>query len=579
MASRKMASGRSKALDRFYAIQVALFITLTAATIQSTTSSCPEVCTCEPDVYGQDVACIGNNLKTIPEGLPTDTVQLNIRNNDIDILNLDDLNTLSQLEGLDVSSNKIKTIRGTFEDFPKLTQVQLYDNELTTLSRNNFGKAATRMHYVSLFNNPWNCDCNLIWMKTQLDSGNSSLSSQLVKCETPEELRGNYTADIDVGKLVCKQMQGLSKLPIILMSTIIPSAVLFSLLGTAIYCYKRRKQTLTHAQHDTEPVGSPHYEPLVPDGEANSDQIEIRQHSPALVPRQRRMENDDHQQDVNLAVPVMDGGEACAPNTPDIETTPTFSLLGCVPTSTTITLEWRFQYSRQPDSCELFHGKLWSKGIQKDNEGRWTTLINNVKPDAEYSFQVRGIFDGQHGRISETLQMQSLLTDNLQKECEEGCTAKQYLKDFCILGDKTYKDWMESLCKTLEGTWGLTGWLLDRDAEPGTFKLDNLEWQKQNCKKVILVFGESSDKTLYEELNLQNAVTGFLEDTKQGGEKRLIPIKMSSAVKLPPYMSAFEEFSFENNKYFWKRLVTGLTDKHMCVMKDENGEVKTANSV
>ncbi|XP_035662088.1 uncharacterized protein LOC118406265 [Branchiostoma floridae] len=199
-------------------------------------------------------------------------------------------------------------------------------------------------------------------------------------------------------------------------------------------------------------------------------------------------------------------------------------------------------------------------------------------PDTEHSFQVRGIFDRQEGRVSEIIQLQTLLTDNLQKECEDGCTARQFLKDFCIIGDKTYKDWMEKLCKTLEGTWGLTGWLLDRDSDPGTFKLENLEWQKLNCKKVILVFGESSDKTLYEEMNLQTALIGFLKDTKQGGEQRLIPIKMSSTVELPSYMSALEELTFENNKYFWKRLITGLTDKHICVMDNKNGEVKTVSS-
>ncbi|KAI8482502.1 hypothetical protein Bbelb_397380 [Branchiostoma belcheri] len=136
---------------------------------------------------------------------------------------------------------------------------------------------------------------------------------------------------------------------------------------------------------------------------------------------------------------------------------------------------------------------------------------------------------------------------------------------------------MEKLCKTLEGTWALTGWLLERDAEPGTFKLDNLDYQKKYCKKLILVFGESSDQTMYEELNLKAAVTGFLMDTKRGEEQRLIPIEISSAAKLPDYMSPLEELTFENNKYFWSRLIAGLTDKHAWVF--ENGEVKTPNSI
>eukprot|EP00058_Branchiostoma_floridae_P013068 XP_002598556.1 hypothetical protein BRAFLDRAFT_66947 [Branchiostoma floridae] len=480
-----MATGRSKALDRFYLLQLTLLLTLGVGTVKRAAAHCPEVCECDADVDGQDVSCIGYDLKNIPKGLPVDTVQLNIRNNDIKILDLNDLKPLSRLQGLDVSENNIKAIQGTFEDFPKLTQVQLYDNKLTTLSPDTFGKAATRMHYVSLFNNPWNCDCNMLWMKTQIDSENSSLSSQGVKCETPEDLHGNYTADIDVDKLVCKQTQGLSQLQMILISSILPVVVLAIIIVTVISCYykrrKQRRQALTRAQLDTGPVGSPHSQPLLqPDGQAHP--VEIPQLPP--VPGRQRgldLENRERQQNNGeLVVPVRaDDRIACAPNAPDIETTPTFVSLGCVPTSTTITLEWRFQGDRQPDSCELHHGRDWIKGIRRDENGPWRYTVN-VMPDTEHSFQVRGIFDRQEGRVSEIIQLQTLLTDNLQKECEDGCTARQFLKDFCIIGDKTYKDWMEKLCKTLEGIWGLTGWLLDRDSDPGTFKLENLKWQKLN---------------------------------------------------------------------------------------------------
>ncbi|XP_078701549.1 uncharacterized protein LOC144927743 [Branchiostoma floridae x Branchiostoma belcheri] len=613
MASSNVASGRSKTLDRSYVFLLTLVVTLGAG--KTTEARCPEFCDCTPDVDGQDVACIGYNLKTIPEGLPEDTVELNIRNNDMEILDLDSLKTLSRLQGLDVSNNKIKTIWGTFEDFPYLSQVHLYDNELTTLSPDTFGKAVTWMHYVSLFGNPWNCDCNLKWMKEEMDSESSALSSQLVQCDTPEELHGNYTTDIDVDKFVCKQMPGVSSLQTVLMLAVIPGTVaLIAIVASAIFCYRRSKrQPLTLAQTDTGPVGSPPNAPLLPRGEAFPDvhvvndfdnQIVIhdplpvpRQHGiedhehqqnndnqvviPKLppVPGQHRFENQEHQQNNGdkSVIPVRNDKIAHAPNTPDIKTTPTFSFLECVPTTSTITLEWRFQHGREPDTCELHHGRVWSRGIQRDHEGRWRTFINNVKPDTEYSFQVRGIFGGQQGRISEPIKLQTPDRDNLQKECEEGCTARQFPKDFCILGDKTDQAWMETLCKALEGKFGLTGWLLERDTVPGTFKLENIEWQKLNCKKVILVFGESSDKTYLDELNVQTAVTGFLDDTKQGGEQRLIPIKMSPAAKLPDYMSPLEELTFENNKYFWSRLITGLTDKHACVFDD--GEVKSPNSI
>ncbi|KAI8487791.1 hypothetical protein Bbelb_345290 [Branchiostoma belcheri] len=475
MASSNMASGRSMTSARFCVFLVTIVVTL--GTVKTTAVRCPEFCDCTPDVDGQDVACIGYSLKTIPAGLPEDTVELNIRNNDIEILDLDSLKALSRLQGLDVSNNKIKTIWGTFEDFPKLSQVQLYDNELTTLSPSTFGKAATRMHYVSLFDNPWNCDCNLVWMKREMDSKNYSLSSQLVQCDTPEELHGNYTADIDADKFVCKQFPGLS-LQTVLMSAIIPSAVfvLAVIVATAFFCYRRRdrEEPLPAPHPETGPVGSRYDEPLLP-VDQNIDVIE------QLIENNEFAQNADN----DRVVPVPDGDVDCAPIVPDIKTTPTFTLLGCVPTTSTITLEWRFQHGRQPKSCELYDGKVWTKGIRDEN-GSWRYTMSNVQPDTEYSFQVRGIFDGQQGRISETIKLQTPFTDNLQKECEEGCTARQFFKDFCILGDKTDQAWMETLCKTLEGKFGLTGWLQERDTVPGTFKLEKIQWLKRNCKKSSL---------------------------------------------------------------------------------------------
>ncbi|XP_066264297.1 leucine-rich repeat-containing protein Bf66946-like [Branchiostoma lanceolatum] len=227
-------------------VHTSLVLILLAA-IQSAVAYCPEACKCTPTRGGQIVTCIGSNLKTIPDGLPTDTEWLNIRDNDIQILNLDDLKTLSRLQGLDVSSNSIKTITGSFEDCPNLVDVQLYQNNLATLHPTTFGKALKWMQYVSLNNNPWDCDCNLKWLITEMDSEDSPLSSQLVKCETPEELRGNYTADIDVDKLVCKRIQGphrLSQMHIILIATSAATAVVAVVAAAVILTRCRRDAPL-----------------------------------------------------------------------------------------------------------------------------------------------------------------------------------------------------------------------------------------------------------------------------------------------------------------------------------------------
>ncbi|XP_078701225.1 leucine-rich repeat-containing protein Bf66946-like [Branchiostoma floridae x Branchiostoma belcheri] len=261
-------------------ILFALAIILASATIHNTVAYCPDTCECEE----QTVQCIAQNLTSLPEGIPLTTTELILKNNEFKTLDLHVLYHLPLLEGLDISNNKIKTIQGSFEHFPNLETVQLYGNELETLSQDTFGKSVTWITYVSLTQNPWKCDCNMKWMITEMDSESSPFSTQDVKCETPEELHGEFTSDLDVGKLVCKRKPGyvLSQQNILIIAAL-GASVLIAAVAVAIF-YRRQ------ATHGAVLLLNPGGDVVDECAEAREDQSGECSASPA--PPQRIDQND-----------------------------------------------------------------------------------------------------------------------------------------------------------------------------------------------------------------------------------------------------------------------------------------------
>ncbi|KAI8497652.1 hypothetical protein Bbelb_243040 [Branchiostoma belcheri] len=221
-------------------VLIALAIGLATATIPNTVAHCPDTCECD----GQTVLCIGQSLKSLPEGLPLGTTELNLRDNDLETLDLDSLKNLHHLEGLDISKNKIKTTRGSFEYSSNLTSVHLSNNELETLSEGTFGRSLVWITYMSLYNNSWRCDCDMKWMVIEMESESSPFYARDIKCETPEELHGKFIYDQDVDKLVCKRKEGpgLQQKYIIMISVFAGIMGVFVTVAVAGYCIRRRRQ-------------------------------------------------------------------------------------------------------------------------------------------------------------------------------------------------------------------------------------------------------------------------------------------------------------------------------------------------
>uniref|UniRef100_UPI00358F2AB1 leucine-rich repeat transmembrane protein FLRT3-like n=1 Tax=Myxine glutinosa TaxID=7769 RepID=UPI00358F2AB1 len=120
-----------------------------------------------------------NLLTTAPAQLPTVTLQrLLMQDNQITWVSHDALQGLRQLQRLDMSGNRLRTLqRGSFDGLDSLNQL--------------FAR-----------NNPWHCDCNLLWLRNWMRA-RSSISSRGMTCQSPESVKGLPIRDLSLGRLDC----------------------------------------------------------------------------------------------------------------------------------------------------------------------------------------------------------------------------------------------------------------------------------------------------------------------------------------------------------------------------------------
>uniref|UniRef100_A0A8C0JE24 Ig-like domain-containing protein n=1 Tax=Chelonoidis abingdonii TaxID=106734 RepID=A0A8C0JE24_CHEAB len=127
------------------------FLCLWIATFFAVIQGCPEPCTCVEKKYGRQLM---NNNQLVK--LPWEAFQ-----------------TLKNLRSLWINDNKFTTIaQGTFDAMSSLSQLQIY-------------------------NNPLNCTCRLLWLKTWVENTLISIPKRdSISCAAPESLRG-----IPLGKI------------------------------------------------------------------------------------------------------------------------------------------------------------------------------------------------------------------------------------------------------------------------------------------------------------------------------------------------------------------------------------------
>ncbi|KAI8487783.1 hypothetical protein Bbelb_345210 [Branchiostoma belcheri] len=235
-------------------------VVFVALSVSSRVSTCPVGCTCTEYLVDLNVACSGNGSTSLPNKLPLNTTFLTLTGYRLPVLDLNVLGGLKKLRGLKLPSNEITQIEGTLEVFPRLYELDLSRNKLTSVSPRTFGNASTRLGYVDLSENPFDCDsecgglllnslcdcssvnpfnctCNILWLKQQVKKSPSAWIG--VRCQDKDILT------VDIRDYWCKRkwcwISGI----------IIISLAVISIIAAIVYkCKKQWKYALL----ETDPV-------------------------------------------------------------------------------------------------------------------------------------------------------------------------------------------------------------------------------------------------------------------------------------------------------------------------------------
>ncbi|KAI8487794.1 Leucine-rich repeat-containing protein 3 [Branchiostoma belcheri] len=178
--------------------------------IQGQDDHCPRLCDCVDSHGEMTVTCGGEGLSQIPTGIPTSTIWLVLKYNNLAKIGSHDFKGLKQLKGIDLSHNKIKKIsRGALRHLVHLDNIDLSNNALQTLSEDTFAaplaaaKQDGRRFFVFLANNPWRCDCHLKWLAEKYANDTIVYSERLVSCDSPANLNGSYVSDVPLSDFKC----------------------------------------------------------------------------------------------------------------------------------------------------------------------------------------------------------------------------------------------------------------------------------------------------------------------------------------------------------------------------------------
>lgn len=201
-------------------------------------SECPDKCKCA----GSKIVCSG--LKEIPRNIPTSVSVLDLRYNDIQVVNNNGIfKNYNSLKTIDLSQNKIKKIEKeafngavsltelrindnlltdlhgvmfsglpslkilqirnnrisclgnhSFVGLEHLKEIDLYSNEIGTIDQGSFDYLQD-IETLNILSNNLNCDCRLSWMHDWL-LRNNHVSMGKPRCSSPHNNRNFPIADI-----------------------------------------------------------------------------------------------------------------------------------------------------------------------------------------------------------------------------------------------------------------------------------------------------------------------------------------------------------------------------------------------
>lgn len=102
----------------------------------------------------------------------------------------------THIREIDLSDNLISTIEDSaFVGLTHLRVLKLNRNILSHLSPKAL-ESRLQLSYFSLDDNPWDCDCRILYLKRWLEKSSNRRLSVSVRCSQPEPPRGQYLGAI-----------------------------------------------------------------------------------------------------------------------------------------------------------------------------------------------------------------------------------------------------------------------------------------------------------------------------------------------------------------------------------------------
>ncbi|XP_023660538.1 leucine-rich repeat-containing protein 4C-like [Paramormyrops kingsleyae] len=144
------------------------------------------------------------NLKEIPNLLPLVRLdELEMSGNQLSVIQPSSFKGLVHLQKLWMMHAQIHTIeRNSFDDLQSLVELNLAHNNLTFLPYDLF----TPLHHlerVHLHHNPWNCNCDILWLSWWLKEMVPANTSCCARCSSPSSHKGRYIGELDPNYFHC----------------------------------------------------------------------------------------------------------------------------------------------------------------------------------------------------------------------------------------------------------------------------------------------------------------------------------------------------------------------------------------
>uniref|UniRef100_A0A8C5QHB3 Leucine-rich repeat-containing protein 17 n=1 Tax=Leptobrachium leishanense TaxID=445787 RepID=A0A8C5QHB3_9ANUR len=156
--------------------------------------------------------CQETKQTTISSEWPEDLIHILLARNRIRILKNNVFSQFKNLKSVDLQQNDITKIETqAFSGLKKLTTLLLQHNRIRVLSEEVFINMP-RLTYLRLYDNPWDCNCELESLIMYLQLPKNRNLGNYAKCETPDQMMGQKLRQVSQDVICQEDTTGPSKI-------------------------------------------------------------------------------------------------------------------------------------------------------------------------------------------------------------------------------------------------------------------------------------------------------------------------------------------------------------------------------